>query len=90
MNKKDADYYLNNIGLAYYEMENYNEALNYLNQALKKNPHNYHAYVNLALVYKELGNLDKAIAILTSEVLAKQPHMVSAMVNLANIYQFQA
>lgn len=39
----DTDQNLNNIGLACYEQGNYNEALNHLNQSLKKNPHNYHA-----------------------------------------------
>ena len=64
LKKSDTDQNLNNIGLAYFEEGNYTEAMNYLNQALQKNPYNYHAKVNLALVYKELGNLDKAIAIL--------------------------
>jgi len=32
--KMDQDQNMSNIGLAYYEMEDYNEALNHLNQAI--------------------------------------------------------
>jgi tetratricopeptide (TPR) repeat protein len=70
-------------------MENYQEALNYLNQAIASNPRNYHAKINLALVYKQLGSLDKSITIL-QEVIKDNPKDAAAYTNLGNVYQLQA
>jgi Tfp pilus assembly protein PilF len=40
------------------------EALNALQESLRLNPNCVHAMVNVALVYKSTGELDKAISIL--------------------------
>ncbi|CDW76023.1 tpr domain containing protein [Stylonychia lemnae] len=88
LKKSEQDQNLSNIGLAYYEMEDYNEALNHLNQAIDKNSRNFGAKINLALVYKHMGNLDKALQIL-ADVQMASPTETAAMINMANIYQIQ-
>ena len=66
-------------------MEDFNEALNHLNQAIQKNSRNSGAQINLALVYKQMGNLDKALQIL-AEVQMMNARETAAMINMANIY----
>eukprot|EP00347_Sterkiella_histriomuscorum_P008214 403345942 len=78
-----------NIGLAYHELEDYNEALVHLNQAIQKNPRNLYAKVNQALVYKDMGNYERAQAIL-QEVIDQDPNEAAAKVNMGNIYQIQS
>ncbi len=53
-----------NIGIAYLELQDYNEAIEALNKSIEINPKSTNSLINLALVYKHLGNLDKAIKIL--------------------------
>lgn len=88
LKSNDKDLNLSNIGLAHLEMENYNEALNYLNQALTQNPKNINAKVNMALTYKEMGSLEKALQIL-ADVQSQNPKEIAALNNMANIYQIQ-
>lgn len=77
-----------NIGLAYYELQDYNESLNALQQALHFNPNCAPALINLALVHKKLGQFEKAIAVLEN-VLKIDPRDAAAYINLANILHEQ-
>ncbi len=53
-----------NIGLAYYEMQDYNESMNAFQHALHLNAHCVGAMINMALVHKQLGAFDKAVKLL--------------------------
>jgi tetratricopeptide (TPR) repeat protein len=52
-----------NLAAAYISDKKYKEAFQYLNEALILEPHNYDALNNLAELYGQTGNLDKAISI---------------------------
>ena len=53
-----------NMGLAYFELSEYNEAINSLQTALNLDSRCVFALLNLSLVYKKQGNLDKALGFL--------------------------
>ena len=53
-----------NMGLAYFELSEYNEAINSLQTALNLDARCSFALMNLALVHKKQGNLDKALGFL--------------------------
>ncbi len=52
------------MGLAYFELSEYNEAINSLQTALNLDPMCSYALLNLALVHKKQGNLEKALGFL--------------------------
>lgn len=78
-----------NIGLAYFELQDYNEALNSLESALKVNKHCVAAMVNMAMVQKRMGQFDKATALLEEVVTKIDPRDNAAINNLANIHHEQ-
>jgi tetratricopeptide (TPR) repeat protein len=78
-----------NMGLAYYELQDFNEAMNALNQALQFNPRSSSAMLNLALVHKKLGALDKAASLLDDIIKKVDPRDASAYNNLGNILHEQ-
>ncbi len=53
-----------NMGLAYFDLSEYNEAINSLTTAINLDPHCSYALLNLSLVHKKQGNLDKALGYL--------------------------
>ena len=55
---------LNNLGLVYYDLKQYNKSLEYLTQAMhniKYNKENVALFVNFSLLHEKLGNIKKAI-----------------------------
>lgn len=52
------------MGLAYFEMQDYNEAMTALQQAINLDKQCSNAMINLALVHKKLGSFDKAAQLL--------------------------
>lgn len=48
-------------GVHEFDRGNYEAAINYFNEALKKNPHNEKIYFNRGLAWYEMGTLDNAI-----------------------------
>ena len=56
-----------------FQQGNKNEAINQLNLFLKKNPSDYIARYNLALMYEHIDNVDLAIKNY-SEVIKKDPN----------------
>lgn len=59
--KKNLDGIYTNIATLYMKQENINEALEYLNKAMKINPYNVEANVNLGNIYIRLLDYDKAL-----------------------------
>ncbi len=51
---------LNNLGMAFYFRKKKDQALKYLNLAVKHNPENFDALNNLASIYVKMGQLQKA------------------------------
>ena len=78
-----------NMGLAYIELSEYNEAINSLQTALNLDPRCSYALMNLALVHKKQGNLDKALGFLQEIVTKIDPKDSAAIVNIGNIYAEQ-
>jgi len=99
-NERTLNTYLNNIGLIYQELEQYQKAVDYHSQALEirikfdltKNI--AQSYNNLAICTKELGALEKAEEYINSAIdfaqKSNQPQMVYAYYdNLGNILNLQ-
>ena len=80
---------LSNIGLAYFELHDFNEALTAFEQALRMNPKNTSALLNQAIVYKQLGDFEKAVPVLETILKKIDPKDSLAMNNLANILHEQ-
>ena len=78
-----------NIGLAYFELSDFNESMTALQQALQLNPRCIPAIINLALVHKQLGVFEKATALLEEVINRIDPKEHSAYNNLANIHHEQ-
>ena len=56
----DNSYYAR--GLAYYNLQNYSQAISDFNQAIRLNPNFYKSYYYRGVAYKALGEIDKAEA----------------------------
>jgi tetratricopeptide (TPR) repeat protein len=78
-----------NMGLAYLDLSEYNEAINSLTTALNLDPMCAYALINLSLVYKKQGNLDKALGYLQDIVSKVDPRDTAAINNIGNIYAEQ-
>ena len=49
----------NNLGLSYFEREDFEDALNEFQKAIQLEPHSFH-YNNLGLAYYHIGKLEEA------------------------------
>jgi tetratricopeptide (TPR) repeat protein len=49
-----------NIGMCYFELEQFDMAINYLQKVIKKQPGDLEAYANIATAYLHKGELDNA------------------------------
>ena len=56
---KLADYYFQ-VGTIYLKLEDYSNAINYINSALEKSPSAFSYYNNLGIIYYKLGDINKA------------------------------
>ena len=63
-NVKQRDLINTNISEIYYIKKNYELSIKHANEAIKDNKNNYHAVINVANCYIELGHIEKAINIL--------------------------
>lgn len=71
----------NNLGIVYYEVELYGEALECYKNALTINPVYFEAYYNLGNTFFAMQNFDKAIASY-EEAINLEPNYVDAHLNL--------
>ena len=78
-----------NMGLAYFELSEFNEAINSLTTAINLDPHCAYALLNLSLVHKKQGNLEKALGYLEEIVSKIDPKDTAAINNIGNIYAEQ-
>ena len=63
ISKEKLDFYYLNIGNCYRELNNFEDALKYYEQAISKNPHNYEIFFNLGILYLSIPkNFNKAIS----------------------------
>ncbi|HOJ87043.1 MAG TPA: protein kinase [Elusimicrobiales bacterium] len=75
--EKKSNYYLKNA-MVKAQMEDYSEALRYLNMAIEKNPNNMDAYIERANTYNLIGNYEEAIKDATY-VLRNDPGNIHAL-----------
>jgi len=79
---------LNNVGLAYMNLENYNEAILFLKEALGLNPGNVNIRYSLASVYRDNGWLSNALPEYKN-VVNIQPNYPNVHNDLGDIYKQQ-
>ncbi len=79
-------YILGNLGRAYFENDNINEAITSYEQSIKYDENVFDTWFNLALAYKKSKKLDDAI-IAYEKSLSINPDNSSAYFNLANLYE---
>jgi tetratricopeptide (TPR) repeat protein len=75
-----------NLGLAYYEVGNYDDAVNTLNKAVKKDPGHFNALNNLGLALKKNGDIDGAVKYLEMAV-ESEPNSARGHNNLGTAYK---
>jgi len=74
-----------NLGLSYYENQEYPEALSFFNQSIIQNNKSYEAHHYIGMVYEKIGDLNKAINnYLLAEKLNKN-HMNQTLNNLGTL-----
>ena len=75
-----------NLGISYYNLEQYDDALNEYNRAIKINPNYKHCYYNIGLLYESIGKpLDAVKA--HSKALEIDPNYIYAMHALNSLRQ---
>ena len=85
-NPDDALAY-NNMGIAYDNKGNYDEAIACYKKAIKLNPDFVMAYGNLGIAYYSKGNYDKAIACY-EKAIELNPDFADAYYNMGTAYQY--
>ncbi|MFH1208712.1 MAG: tetratricopeptide repeat protein [Candidatus Omnitrophota bacterium] len=85
---RDDPYILNNLGLAYMNLQRYGSALPSLERALALDPNNIEFYHNLATVYRDYGMLDKATEGFT-KIIQLKPDDPNVYNDLGDIYRKQ-
>jgi protein O-mannosyl-transferase len=85
MTVKRRGQWCNNMGVAYFHLENYDEALKYLIRAVSHWPQEIENRINLSGVYAVKGDYANALPVL-KKGLEIEPDSVSLLKNLAIIY----
>jgi protein O-GlcNAc transferase len=86
LNDQPNNYYaLNYIGILYYQLGNYDSAIEYIKKALELNP-TADAYYNLGNIYKEYGQLSDALSYF-QKALELDPNNADAFNNEGIIYK---
>jgi protein O-mannosyl-transferase len=85
MTAKRRGQWCNNMGVAYFYLENYDEALKYLIRAVNHWPQEIENRINLGGVYAVKGDYGNALSVL-KKGLEIEPDSVSLLKNLAIIY----
>ncbi len=62
LNKRPSDEVYNYLGLSYFKLKKFEEALNMFNESIKLNPNNLEAYNNRGYLYYKSGDNDNAIS----------------------------
>ena len=75
-----------NIGITYLEAGNIEEAINYITQAIKINPHSALAHNSLGIAFAELEDFENAISC-CQHALTLDPEMIQTHFALGNIYE---
>ncbi len=83
---QDKSFY--ETGTDYASKGDYRNGIKYLEMAIRQDPHNENAYINLGNCYGILKEYDKAIEVL-NKVLAMNPSNTLALNNLATTYEFR-
>ena len=84
INPQDVDSLIN-LGIAYYELNKFDQALNYLNQAKDLNNRKDEVYFILALISEKNKNTENAI-FNYNESIKYNSNNSDALINLGNIY----
>ncbi|MZG52848.1 MAG: SUMF1/EgtB/PvdO family nonheme iron enzyme [Nitrospinae bacterium] len=95
----------NNLANIYSEQNNYSEAINHYNLALKASPGNFSTLFNLGLAYQKIGNIDEAIksflqvvqldtsSVIVHQILAnlflKKNRIISSLLHLKALAKLQ-
>lgn len=81
-----CSYFLENLGRAYAEGKNFEEAINCYKKSLELEPNSFEAFFNLGFAYKEIGQIDDAIKSYEKALSIKSDNP-EAYFNLGNIYE---
>lgn len=85
---KPCAYFYVNLGTAYSDKEDYQNAIECFKKALEYNKEDYDAWFNLGFCYKQLKDYEKAIQAYQSAIAIK-PNQADAYFNIGNIYEHQ-
>lgn len=83
---KPCAYFYDNLGRAYLENYNLNDAIECFKKSLEFDQNNFDVWFNLALAYKNNMQFDKSVEIY-QKALSIEPENASVYFNLANIYE---
>jgi len=87
LNPKREYVFRNNLGLAYFYMQEYDKAIECLMKALEIRPNHIKTYLNLAWVYRERREFSKAVKTY-EKALDKDSKNREAWEGLVNVYSF--
>lgn len=82
----DDPFVLNNMGLAYMNLERYSQAIPVLERSLELNPSNVDTLHNLTNLYRDHSNLDRAIEGYL-QLIPRKPDDLNIYNDLADIYR---
>lgn len=83
---RPSSYYYENIGTAYFKLNDYDNAIISHKKALELEPDSFDNMFNLALAYKNNNDYDNAIMTYEKAILIK-PKLPDTYFNLGNIYE---
>ncbi|MBI4853045.1 MAG: tetratricopeptide repeat protein [Acidobacteria bacterium] len=75
-----------NLGVAYYRLDNFDDAIEAFSQVIRIQPNYFDAYNNRAYAYRKKGNLDQALGDFT-EAIKINPEFSEAILNRGLIYK---
>jgi tetratricopeptide (TPR) repeat protein len=85
-NVKQKELINTNISEIFYIKKNYDLSIKHANEAIKDNKNNYHAVINIANCYIDLGHIEKAIRILEN-IAIKNKNVSMIFTNLGYSYK---
>lgn len=82
---EDKDEIYLDLAMEYENLNDYQSAINVLNEAIKYNPHNEGAIYEIAFCYDQIGDYERAIRCY-SDFIDENPYSFTAWYNLGNAY----
>ena len=82
---EDKDEIYLDLAMEYENLNDYQAAINILNEAIKYNPHNEGAIYEIAFCYDQIGDYERAIKCY-SDFIDENPYSFTAWYNLGNAY----